>query len=142
MSNYIPVPVEAAKDIAERFQKSIVIIFAHDPVHGQIHTTTFGVSAQEKLWAAQGGEIATKALGGVTELSVEFQDYRLEQARKLANVLKEALAEAPGWREAVVELEDHCSEPVRLKNMLAAADQIDRFKAAARAALKEAEAFL
>ena len=30
-----------------------------------------------------------------------------------------------GWREAVVELEDFCSEPVRLKNMVAAADQID-----------------
>lgn len=30
-----------------------------------------------------------------------------------------------GWREAIGLLEDHCSNPVKLKNMIAAIDQID-----------------
>lgn len=44
-----------------------------------------------------------------------------------------------GWREAIVELEDWCSEPVRLKNMLAAADQLDRWAQDARAAIIKTE---
>ena len=40
-----------------------------------------------------------------------------------------------GWREAIVELEDFCSDPVRLKNMLAAADQIDEIAPRIKAAL-------
>jgi hypothetical protein len=42
-----------------------------------------------------------------------------------------------GWREAVVELEDFCSEPVRLKNMLAAADQIDEVARDIRTAMRK-----
>lgn len=88
MSEYTPVPVEAAKDIAEKYGKSIVIIFSHDPIHGLLHTTTYGTDPQNKAWAAQGGEIATKALGGITELSTEFEDYRLAQANALLSALK------------------------------------------------------
>jgi len=93
--DYKPVPVEAAKAIAEQYDKSIVIVFAHDPVYGQIHTTTYGSDPQNKAWAAQGGEIATKALGGLTELATDFEDYRLAQARKLLAALK-AMSNAPG----------------------------------------------
>ncbi len=87
---YKPVPVATAKSIAEEFDKSIVIIFAHDPVFGHVHTTTYGVGPQNKAWAAQGGEIATKALGGITEAATDFEDYRLTMARKLLAALKDA----------------------------------------------------
>lgn len=30
-----------------------------------------------------------------------------------------------GWREAIGLLEDYCADPVKLKNMIAAIDQID-----------------
>lgn len=53
----------------------------------------------------------------------------------LKAVVRDGLSLAGGWREAIVELEDFCSEPVRLKNMLAAADQLDRWIKQARAAL-------
>lgn len=53
--------------------------------------------------------------------------------------LKDGLSLSGGWREAIVELEDWCHERVRLKNMLAAADQLDRWSDAARAAIAKAE---
>jgi hypothetical protein len=59
-------------------------------------------------------------------------------ARELYDVLEMALKLKGGWREAIVELEDHCSEPMRLRNMLAAADQLDAFAEKARAALAKA----
>jgi hypothetical protein len=59
---------------------------------------------------------------------------------ELEAIVDEALQLKGGWREAIVELEDFCSEPVRLKNMLAAADQLDRWAARARAfALRKKE---
>lgn len=42
------------------------------------------------------------------------------------------------WREAIVELEDFCSEPVRLRNMIAAADALDDWASESRAVLARA----
>lgn len=58
---------------------------------------------------------------------------------ELLTLVREAVQLSGGWREAIVELEDFCSEPVRLKNMLAAADQLDRWSSAARAILKRVD---
>lgn len=58
----------------------------------------------------------------------------------LREALEKGLALKGGWREAIVELEDHCSEPVRLRNMLAAADQLDDWAKEARAALASQDA--
>lgn len=88
---YIPVPVEAARDIAEKYGKSIVIIFSYDPAHGLLHTTTYGTDPQNKAWAAQGGEIGTEALGGLRMAATDFEDYRLEQAANLLAALKSAI---------------------------------------------------
>jgi hypothetical protein len=57
----------------------------------------------------------------------------------LLAALKDGLSLKGGWREAIVELEDHCSERVRLRNMVAAADQLDRWADTARAAIARAE---
>ena len=57
---------------------------------------------------------------------------QLSEARR---ALEGGLRLLGGWREAVTELEDFCSEPVRLKNMMAAADQMDHWKVEARAFL-------
>lgn len=62
-----------------------------------------------------------------------------ELATEMLAALKDGLSLAGGWREAIVELEDWCHERVRLKNMLAAADQLDRWAEAARAAILKAE---
>jgi hypothetical protein len=59
-------------------------------------------------------------------------------AQELYEALEMALKLKGGWREAIVELEDHCSEPVRLRNMLAAVDQLDAFTQKAIAVLAKA----
>jgi hypothetical protein len=61
----------------------------------------------------------------------------VEQPDLLA-ALKRGLSLAGGWREAITLLEDYCAEPVRLKNMVAAADQLDDWAQQARAALAKA----
>ena len=55
-----------------------------------------------------------------------------EKLGETLKVIERALQLSGGWREAVVELEDFCSEPVRLKNMIAAANQIDDWRKEAR----------
>ncbi len=62
-----------------------------------------------------------------------------DRVTALEDAVEAGLRLKGGWREAIVELEDHCSEPVRLKNMLAAADQLDDWAAQARAALAAPE---
>ncbi len=76
-----------------------------------LHTTTYGTDPQSKAWAAKGGEIGTKALGGIREASVDFEDYRLMQAKSLYLALRGIMKEievgslvretaddhAPGW---------------------------------------------
>lgn len=90
---YVPVPVEAAKSIAEKFNKAIVIIFAYDENYGMLYTTTYGTNPQNKEWAARGGEFGTKALGGLREHAVDFEDYRLTQAENLLRALKSVIAQ-------------------------------------------------
>ena len=63
----------------------------------------------------------------------------LSRSRRMEEVLRNGLQLKGGWREAIVELEDHCSEPVRLKNMVAAADQLDEWATQARAAIEESK---
>lgn len=89
-AEYRPVPVSSAEAIAEEYGKSIVIIFAHDPAFGLVHTTTYGVTPNDKQWAAQGGVIATRALGALPELATEFEDYRAQRIRVLTEALKRA----------------------------------------------------
>jgi hypothetical protein len=108
---YRPVPVQVARTIAEEYQKSCVIVLAYDPVYGLLHTTTYGSDPENKAWAAQGGQIAAKALGTLPEKNVDFEDYRLDQSKKLLSALNGVMAqiqsgalvrktaddEAPGW---------------------------------------------
>ena len=88
MSEYKPIPVEAARFIAREFDKQIVIVLAW--TDNTLHTTTYGSDPQHKEWAARGGEVAAKALGALTDQSVVYEDYRLMCAWKLLQALKDA----------------------------------------------------
>ncbi len=54
----------------------------------------------------------------------------------IRQVLHLAFLWVGGWREMVAELENYCSEPVRLKAMTAVLDQMDEWKKTAQAALE------
>jgi hypothetical protein len=75
LKDYIPIPVEEAKVIAEDFKKSMVIILAYDPVHQVTHTTTYGVSPFDKENAAAAGCIITKAIGADLSKKQDFEDF-------------------------------------------------------------------
>ena len=64
-----------------------------------------------------------------------IEEALLAERDALMELVKRALQLKGAWREAIVELEDHCSEPVRLKNMLAVADQLDEWADKAREVL-------
>lgn len=61
----------------------------------------------------------------------EVNDMEQANARLIAaapdmyELLNSILGNSPGWREAIGLLEDHCADSVKLKNMVAALDQID-----------------
>jgi hypothetical protein len=75
------VPVEVAAQIAERFQKDIVIILCWDALNEQTHTTTWGHSANDKLVAAEAGETVTAAFGADVDKKRVYEDFRLDAAR-------------------------------------------------------------
>ena len=87
---YKPIPVEAAKRIALEFDKQQVVIIAVDNVHNQYHTTTYGISAEDKVTAANMGEFLTRQLPCDTTKSEFNEDFRRDfdaakykQAREL-----------------------------------------------------------
>lgn len=79
---YKPVSVAAAKQIAEKFDKAIVIINCWDTTHGVLHTTTYGVSKEQKHQAAVGGDISAKALGAEMPRKNAYEDFRKEEIAK------------------------------------------------------------
>lgn len=95
LPEYIPVPVELAREIAEAYAKCIVIIAAWDEQFGQLHITTYGASPEQKAWAASGGDIVRKALGAGARNHTVYQDYRLEAIKQLSDVLKATLDHLP-----------------------------------------------
>lgn len=81
MTEYQPVPVSAAANIASEFSKKIVIIISLDAVHNRFHTTTFGRLAEEKISAASIGDFLhaelAKAMGIDGIRTRTFEDFRL-----------------------------------------------------------------
>lgn len=63
MKKYIDVPIDAAKRIADEFDKDQVIIVCWDKIHGKTHVTTYGKTIEECEQAAKGGNLVKKALG-------------------------------------------------------------------------------
>ncbi len=89
VEEYQPVPVKAAKEIAEKYDKAIVIINTWDTKHGLLHTTTYGVSQEQKHQAAKGGDISAKALGADMPRSNFYEDFRKNE---LAQAQQEAVS--------------------------------------------------
>jgi hypothetical protein len=78
MSDYIPVPVEAAKSIAERFKQKAVVVLAWDDGRELMHTTTYGASAIDKVVAAGIGERCAAAIGCDLGRVQSFEDFRAD----------------------------------------------------------------
>lgn len=112
---YQPVPISAAADIARQYAKQIIVILACDTAHNMTHYTSFGVSPEEKIHAANLADHMTEVFnGGKSHI---FEDFRLMDAAQ-AKAQIDALTAAqfvPGMWEC-----PKCSFTLT-KNILAAA---------------------
>jgi len=85
---YRPVPVNVAREISERFEKSMVVIGTYDSKHDMLHTTTYGVEPKDKENAADWGELfAGLVCGEGFERRQVFEDYRfLDQGARAQKI--------------------------------------------------------
>lgn len=86
MKPYVNIPVELARQIAQDFDKQIVVVCAWNHAHAKLHTTTYGVEPKDKRDAAKAGEICAKALGMDIGKSETFEDFRTVDASNNAQL--------------------------------------------------------
>lgn len=80
------VPVEVARDVARRCDKAMVVIVAYDEVHNRRTVTTYGRSPEQKVAAAEFGDLLM-TLDGADPSATRHEDFRtLDAARNAANV--------------------------------------------------------
>lgn len=91
-TDYKPVPVAVAAQIAEDFAKSRVVILSYDPAHELAHVTTYGTTAQDKVLAAQAGDCSAVAIGCDLTMRSTQEDFRAIDQAKSALLLQEAYA--------------------------------------------------
>lgn len=95
MVEYKEVPVSAAKQIAEEFDKAQVIIVTWDSEHEMQHVTTYGRNRLASAQAAQGGNFVKEALGWPDRLCHDAPDWwqtNIEEIGKLADTADNLLA--------------------------------------------------
>jgi hypothetical protein len=88
---YQDVPIEAARHIAEAYDKHQVIVVTWDKHHHTQHVTTYGKTFEESKQAAQGGNRVKAALGwpdALCHAETERPDPRDEQIRVLRAAAK------------------------------------------------------
>ena len=61
-NDYQPVPTSAARQIAEDFEKQVVVIVCLDAIHRKTHLTTWGSSPTAKDVAAKWGDLISECL--------------------------------------------------------------------------------
>lgn len=82
---YRAVEVEAAAEIAGRYRKHVVVILAVDREYGMIHTTSYGVGAEDKIEAATIADWVRRRLGDAKQ-STMYEDFRgLDVAKLVAD---------------------------------------------------------
>src|ERR1700735_4086932 len=116
---YVEVPVSAAREIAERFRKDIVIINAWDAVNERMNTTTYGVTEQDKRYAAVGGARTAAVLGedlreaGTSLMSISNSDAN-EMAIKILKAARQSGGPlgTVGVRAVIEILNEQCERPM------------------------------
>lgn len=97
VDQYKPVPVDVAKQIADRFDKAMVVILAYDVAHELTHTTTYGTTEYGKENAAGAGAYLTQTIGSDLSQKIEFEDFHTDYDPARAKVQAEALREMTSY---------------------------------------------
>lgn len=86
-ADYRPLPVGEARDLAQRYEKSWIVILANDERRQVLHCTSYGASAEDKIVAARLGDYLTAQAGGQLMRSRCFEDFRYRpQAEAAAQI--------------------------------------------------------
>lgn len=85
---YRDVPISAAKQIAEEFDKDQVIIVTWDSAFGLTHVTTYGKSKGDSIQAAQGARFVKRALGWPDKLCEAMPEWYMKEKAVLVEALK------------------------------------------------------
>lgn len=111
---YREVEVSRARTIAKDCHKDIVVILSWDKESGLIHTTTFGESPEDKINAANLGDMLAQAAGADITQATTYEDFRampIAKAMELLDLAWGVIANAGGgnwetekkeWQEAAV----------------------------------------
>jgi hypothetical protein len=102
-AGYVPVPVESARQIATEFHKSMVVILSYDPKFQVTHTTTYGVSPQEKEIAADFGERCAALVSDLPR-KTSYEDFRFMDQAKRAQQVERLSVGAKAARSALLSL--------------------------------------
>ena len=101
LDGYLPIPISAAEQIANEFQKDQVIIVTWDKVYGMVHVTTFGKDKDDSIQAAQGGNFVKQALGWPDQLCHSVPKWYEDEKKALLDACKMALAEMQNTDRAI-----------------------------------------
>jgi hypothetical protein len=129
-SLHTPIPVEEARRIAAKFHKSLVIIFACDPVSDLAHVTTYGTTVPEKELAAHLGNTFMAAAGGDLSQSRTYEDYRFADAGQRAlkiEKLNTACTAAAHTLRSLLAVRDGMTDDA-INNVLAAIDEAQKLE--------------
>ncbi len=98
MTEYQPVPVDAARQIGQHFGKGIVVILAVDDAHALIHCTTWGETAEQKHSAAQLGDQISVFVGMDLSRRSTFEDFRTRSEADSAATIDRLIRERDDLR--------------------------------------------
>ena len=93
-----PIPVDAARQIADQYQKDIVLLVAWDQASSKTHVVTWGREPPQKTSAAAAGDMIRQMLRleGAAEV---YEDFRREgEAASTVDALRRQLS---AIREAI-----------------------------------------
>lgn len=110
MSEYKPVTVQAASQLAEHFSKDWIIVLAGDNVHDQTHFTSYGRSAADKSLSAGLCDHLATLLGFSPEETRQYADFRTkpaaqraEEVERLLQLLRDTRAFVPADLQAKID---------------------------------------
>lgn len=121
---YKPIPVAVGVEIAKKYEKSVVVLLAYDPVHQKMHTMTYGVTAKDKEYAADLGEICATVVGAGPDRQT-YEDFRRDYSAGQFRELQERAFELLQACGAVIEAAGNPPPPTKgYQDLIAATNKV------------------
>ncbi|TWT38700.1 hypothetical protein [Blastopirellula retiformator] len=131
MSEYQPISVELAKQIADDYSKDVVVICAGDEKHDRLHFTSFGRDPIDKLAGARMAEMFAEQLGSYADSQQttheDFRDVPAANSRRHVELLVDAARRALPLLQAIQKRPGNRNyDPERATNIQTAIDQLQQ----------------